>query len=760
VANASPIVEVEAKIPGQKETLRILGIDVFRAVAVHPNVIGNVAKSSANDNSDAPPALLDSDAIFLSPAAMRWLHVEVGQNLAVQSGLQTIQLHVAGTLPNAGAGLKIASMDIAAAQWRLHRLGLLSRIDLKLRQGININEFRHRLSALLPAGIVADTPEHTQIRIANLSRAYRVNLNALALVALFTGGFLVFSNQALSAVRRRAEIALLRVIGMTRFDIVRLLLTESLIVGVPGSVLGLIVGYVIADLASTQIGGDLGGGYFSGVVPQLHLDPIAALAFFALGLIATLAGSFAPALEAAHARPAAALKAGDEETALRKVRAPWPGLIIIGIGALLTTMGPIDGLPLPGYGAISLLLIGGIALVPYLAQFFLSHMPTPSQPILQLAIAQLAGAPGRASIALAGIVASFSLMVAMAIMIASFRDSVDQWLTKLLPADIYMRAAGSGDSGFLPADDIARIVNTPGVSRAEFLRVDQLPLDPDKPPVTLLSRAIDAANPSARLPLIGITAPIQSNGPPPIWISEAMVDLYGFHVGKIVQLPIGGREVSCVVAGVWRDYARQHGSIVIRNTDYQKLTGDSMTNDAALWVMPSVSTSQLIAALRANLSGGEQLEFAEPGEIRAVTLRIFDHSFAITYVLEAVAILIGLAGVAASFSAQALTRAREFGTLRHIGMTRLQIAAMLAAEGGLLAILGIAVGFALGSIISLILIQVINPQSFHWTMDLHMPWYLLASLASALFFAAVVTAIISCRRAMSKAAIAAVREDW
>ena len=770
VAAASPIVEAEARVEkeaspaGHAETLRILGIDVFRAGAVHPSLIGQADTSATSDPSvtseQAPPPLIDPDVIFLSPAALQSLGLTTGQTLAIQVGLETIRLRIAGTLPAAGAGIRIGVMDIGAAQWRLQRLGLLSRIDLKLRPGVDPQEFAARLSPRLPAGVVATTPTDNQSRVSNLSRAYRVNLTVLALVALFTGSFLVLSTQALAVVRRRAELALLRVLGVTRRGVVGLLLTESAIVGGVGSALGLGLGYAAATFVLARFGGDLGGGYFTGVTPHIRFNATSALVFFALGVAAALAGTLMPALEAARARPAAALKAGDEESALRKVRSPWLGLVLMGAGILAARVGPVDGLPLAGYLAIALLLIGGIALVPFLAHALFSRLPLPRQPVLGLALAQLAGAPGRASLALAGIVASFSLMVAMAIMVASFRDSVDQWLARVLPAELYVRAGSGSDTAFFTAQDVARIRATPGVKRAEFLRTNQLTLAPTRPPVTLLARPIDPLNPSARLPLTGDIVPLPGNGPPPIWVSEAMVDLYGFIPGKIVTLPLAGQRISFLVAGVWRDYARQHGSVVMVDRDYQRLTGDTLVSDAALWLVPGASTTQVSAAIRAAVTGGQRLEFAEPGEIRATSLSIFDRSFAVTYLLEAVAIVIGLAGVAASFGAQALARAREFGMLRHVGMTRAAIGAMLAFEGALLALLGIAVGLTLGWMVSLILIRVVNPQSFHWTMDVHVPWLPLAAVAAVLMAAAALTALVSGRQAMSRGAILAVREDW
>ena len=214
-----------------------------------------------------------------------------------------------------------------------------------------------------------------------------------------------------------------------------------------------------------------------------------------------------------------------------------------------------------------------------------------------------------------------------------------------------------------------------------------------------------------------------------------------------------------MVTGVWRDYARQHGAIVIERESYVALSGDRRANDAALWLKPGADVAAATQALRA-LPGGGQLDINGPGEIRRASLAIFDRSFAVTYALEAVAVIVGLFGLSSSVGAIVLSRRREFGMLRHLGMTRRQIGAMLAAEGGLLAVLGVAVGLVLGAGISLILIHVVNRQSFNWSMDLHPPYGLLIGLSFILVFLAAITAWFSGREATGIGPVRAVKEDW
>ncbi|CAB3769269.1 FtsX-like permease family protein [Paraburkholderia solisilvae] len=758
VAVASPVVEVDARVAGHSDALKLLGVDVFQAGRVTPNLVGHIDDASGNRLD-----LLAPDTVFLSPAALAWSGLKVGDTLTVQVGLQPVALRIAGTLPASGTSVRVGVMDIGAAQWRLERLGTVQRIDLKLKAGVDAQMFARRMAAQLPAGVAALSPHDNAHRTSQLSRAYRANLNVLALVALFTGAFLVFTIQALAALRRRTQFALLRALGVTRRGVLGLIVAEGAVQGVLGALAGIAIGYAVAAAVLRVAGGDLGGGYFEGVRPQIHFDAAAACLFVALGVGAAVLGSVAPALEAARAAPAQALKAGDEErplTHLHRSRSLLGALAAIGIGIATARLPAIDGLPLFGYAAVALLLIGGVLAMPYVARTVFEALPRTQRALPQLALAQLAHAPGRAAIGLAGIVASFSLMVSMAIMVSSFRIAVDDWLQLLLPAPLYLRAAPAGDSGFLSAADQAAIAATPGVARAEFLRATQITLDTRLPPVALIARPIDPNHPAARLPLTGAPLIPHGDATRPAWVSEAMADLYRLRVGSEITLPVGGVSATFTVAGIWRDYARQFGAVVIDEADYRKLAGDTRATDAALWPAPGVTTAQVVARLRARVAGGERLTFSEPGEIRAASLKIFDRSFAVTYLLEAVAVLIGLFGIGASFGAQALSRIREFGVLRHLGVTRAQIAALLVLEGALVAAVGVASGLVLGTGIAAVLVYVVNPQSFHWTMSLHMPWTLVIALASSVVLAAALTALWSARSALSVDAVHAVRDDW
>ena len=342
-------------------------------------------------------------------------------------------------------------------------------------------------------------------------------------------------------------------------------------------------------------------------------------------------------------------------------------------------------------------------------------------------------------------------------MVYSFRVSFDHWLIKLLPADLQLREPFGNDTAFWSSDDQAALAAVPGISRIEFRRSRTLLLDPAREAVTLIARGRNDAQTAAQLPLIQ-SAP--QSGLPRAYISEALQDLYGYHMGDRLALPLAGQLRNFIIAGVWRDYARVSGSVVISRSSYMVATGDRSANEASAWLEPGANAGATETLLRSRMANGQALEITMSGALHERSLQIFDRAFAITYALEIIAVIIGLAGVSFAASSTALARRAEFGMLRHLGLLRRQVMGMLASEGMLTSVFGVIYGLALGLGLSLILVYVINRQSFNWSIDLSVPVSQLAILSIVLIIAAALTAIWSGRAAMSEDAVRAVREDW
>jgi putative ABC transport system permease protein len=577
-------------------------------------------------------------------------------------------------------------------------------------------------------------------------------------VALFVGAFLVFSVVSLSVAQRTPAFALLGVLGLSAAERRQWVLAECALLGLVGSTLGLLMGVGLAAAALRLLAGDLGGGYFPGIVPPLQVGWLGTLAFGALGVVSALIGGWWPARQAQQLAPAQALKGlGTPEG-----HAPpaWPGLALLALGAAAAFVPPIAGLPLAAYVGVAALLFGGVALIPALVHLLLAAAPAVQGALPLLALQRARFQRRTATAAVAGVVASLALSVALTVMVASFREGVSSWLNSVLPADLYARSAGSSsaaDQAWLTPDFVARAAQVDGVLRLEASRTQSLPWAPGRPAVALISRPL--ADPAAQLPLLQAPLPAQA-GEVGVFVSEAMVSLYGAEPGRLIDLPLPGGAVQARVRGVWRDYARQFGAVVLADTDYRRLTGDMRLNDLALTLAPGTAPAAVQQALRALLPDPALLEFASSTELRQMSLRIFDRSFAVTYYLQAVAIAIGLVGIAASLSAQVLARRKEFGLLSHLGLTRTQVVAVVAGEAAAWVAAGVVMGLLLGLAISMVLVFVVNPQSFHWTMDLVLPWARLAALAAAVMAAGVATAALCARNAAGRLAVQSVKEDW
>ncbi len=838
---ASPVLEINTYViaeSGQRKPVRVLGVDALLIAQVAPALMPQPQGASATANPKANPNSKSSAAPNAEPqpepnstpadspqdrfavfapgnafanAAARLLvlppasgasNTNATPQLRLQSGLQVQTVRIAGRVNASGAPLLV--MDLGAAQDLFGRGGQLSRIDLKLKPGVNRDDFATLLARLpgWPQGLTATAPADAAARISNLSRAYRVNLTVLALVALFTGAFLVFSVLSLSVAKRAQQFALLGVLGLTGRQRLQLVLLESGVLGLVGSLAGIGLGTVLAALSLQILGGDLGGGYFAGVAPALHWHGGAAVLYGTLGLLAALAGGWWPAAQAQKLPPAQTLKGLG--LAPSAGMGHWISLILIAASVALAKAPAVFDIPLAAYASVALLLVGGITLLPWLIGVVLDgispHLQTRLMPLL--AVERARRLRGSASVAVSGVVASLSLAVALTVMVASFRGSVTEWLNTVLPADLYVRTATSsaaGDTVFFPPELVAAISRIDGVQALSTQRTLQLQLDSAKPAVALVVRPLTEV--AKNLPLVGTPLPVPS-GRVGVFVSEAMVDLYSAQPGGNLQAlnialapTLGAQKADFFIAGVWRDYARQAGTIAMDQGDYERLTQDKRVNDVAMWLKPGSDPAQVQQAVRdavaafagamnapkaGDLAAGSGsgpsavpsekqppaslpaslVEFASSPEIRAISLKIFDRSFAVTYWLQGVAIGIGLFGIAASFSAQVLARRKEFGLLVHLGLTRRQILTVVAGEGLAWTAIGALAGLALGLAVSVVLVHVVNPQSFHWTMDLAVPWPRLALLCLAVVVAGTATAALAARAAAGRDAVLAVKEDW
>jgi putative ABC transport system permease protein len=750
------------------QPVRVLGLDIFQAGRVTSALLPAVSE-------ERRMRLFDQDAIFLSAMALKELGLVVGDDLNLSLGGKTQTFKVAGLVPGI-TGQSLAVMDLGVAQWRLGGLGQLSRLDIQLSNGASEKDLRIALKKL-NLDLTLVTANDRDRRMSNLSRAYRVNLSVLALVALFTGAFLVFTTISFSVLRQQSELALLSVLGAGRTWLFGLVLTQSLLVAALGGLLGIGLGLGLASVLLRVMGGDLGAGYFSTTVPPLDIDVSVLSGFWLLSLLVGGVAGYFPARAATAGSPVSQLRAGATERTLKPVLNARLAVALATISLVLTLLPPIDGLPIAAYLSIAFLLFAGIALMPSLVKQFFSWLARliPSEgkraisPSLTLALWRLAQAPASAAGLIAGVVAALALTVAMVVMVASFRDSVTQWLDKVLPADLYAsltRSDLNDASGQDPAA-LARLAAIPGIARAEFTLQQKILFRPEQPEVMLIARPVPVNRVAQVLPvtgelsiqLKGVKAPL-----PEVFVSEALLDLYGWKPGEIHILPvkaISGEYPSVWVAGVFRDYGRQHGSVVMDISVYQALTQDRRRTDLALWLNADANPTEVLERLRTQFPTFKALEFRSSTDLRALSLTIFDRSFAMTYALEVAALLVALFTVAAGFAGQALLRQKEFALVQQLGQSPLQLTQWISVESGLLLALAACWGTVLGLLMSQVLIHRVNPQSFHWTMETSLPAVAIVVLILVTVVLGMLAAVWAAKRNLNLERLAlSLREDW
>ncbi len=741
VAIVAPVIETRVRIDNAGAAVKLIGLDVFSAAAVTPNLLPRQDAGAAGGG-------IFEGGVYASPALLSRFGLELGAAVTLARGDARWDTHIVGDLPAARPDDLLLVADIAWVQGRFGPADAVSEGRVRLAPGVRVAAWLSTWADRLPAGLAMRAAPDDNARLSNVSRAYRVNLNVLALVALLTGAFLVFATQLTAVAQRSTQFALLGVLGLApRLRLLQVLL-EGLAIGVPGAGLGLALGYAMSLGFTRLLGGDLGGGFFAASAPTITLTLAPALGFFALGCAASLSGALYPAWLNRVQPLAQALKAGF--ASLPGAHASMPRrwrraalMLLVAFAAVgLSRLPAIFDLPLAGYAAIALVLVLGIAAAPVMTQLVFGALARLDLPApLRIAVQNIVQAPLMAQVAASGLIVSFALTVSMVIMVSSFRIALDQWLDVVLPAPLYLRSKGVP----LPRELLAAL-EQPGspIAKLERSAAGALSLDPRRPAVALLVRDLDPADAAARLPLSGasIAAPAHRV---PVWISEAMQELYGLAPGQTLRLPLLGREVEVFVSGAWRDYSRQFGAVLIGAADYVALGGKFEATDLALWPRPGQE-----AAARNRLAGmaaDHGLELAESGEIRKRSMLIFDKSFAVTYALEAAAMLIGLFGLAVTLAAGVWLRARELATLSALGFDRAMLNRAVMFEGALIAGIGLTVGLACGVAVGAILTHVVNPQAFHWRMKLGIPWGLVLGGAALSLSAGILASRFAARQA-------------
>ena len=689
--------------------------------------------------------------------------VWVGTRLAKQAG-ETLALRLNGTLHRftvrgvfGGQGIKglsretLVLMDIGAAQRLLRRGHRLDRIYVRLpRQGPQ-RDWRAVLRATLPAGVMLKPSGSRTRENRKMLSAFHTNLRVLSYISLVVGAFLIYYAISVSVVRRQTEIAIVRALGATRRGALAAFLAEGALFGLLGAAAGLALGRLMADWAVDMMAATVNALYVSSNPGEITVTLGTVIVALSAGVGVSLIAAVGPAREAARIPPTEAMARGRREYKARlRVSRNLLYAAALAVAAFGASMaGPIDGKPVMGYFA-ALLLIGSSALAaPAAVTGAVKLLTRPVQRIFGvaglLASRGLKGSLSRTSVLVATLSIAVAMVTSIAVMVGSFRETVALWLENRLQADFYLRPAGRPSIDKHPtmdpliADTIEALDDVAAVDRFRTYEITY-----DGLPATL------GAGESGVISRLGSLRFL--DGPPReetlamlargdnVIVSEPFANKHGLSVGHSLELPLAGRMVSFRVVGVYYDYSNERGFVITDRATLLKYLPDPAPTNLAVYLKAGSDLDTARRAIEA-ATANRHLFMATNQSLRREALKVFDRTFAITYALEAVAVLVAILGMAGALSALVIDRRRELSILRFLGASAQQIRRLILCESGLLGLLANVLGVFVGTLLSLILIFVINKQSFGWTIQFHWPAATVIAALGLVYIAAILAGI-------------------
>jgi len=771
VRYAGPVIEdaltvgTRADDPDSGEILRVLGVDLLRPVPGSPGGVATPGDVAVND----PWLIVNGRGAFVGARVAKTYGWRVGGAFDAQAGTRTVRLRVAGIVPDGTAGLdsSVVFVDIATAQELFGKVGLLDRIDCVIDPA-RLTAATAAIQRLLPPGARAIAPTVRTGEIRRMLRSFELNLAALAYIALLVGMYLIYNTVAISVVQRRPEIGTLRALGASRRAICGVFLAEGAAYGVVGGLAGCGLGALLAQFSVAAVSRTVDTLYVASHADRVVYDPFTFGQTFLVGVAAATLSALIPALEASATPPASAMRAAGFERRPPQLaaRAAAAGLLLLLAGYACTFAPPIDDVPAFGYLAGLAFIFGGSLFAPAgVAAISRLAIATFGRrwAAAELAGANLAAAPVRTSVAVASLTIAIAMMVAVAILIGSFRTTVVAWADDTLTADFFIQPFGSGDASYdarMPATVATRLRAVPGIAAVDTFRGISIPLAGR---ITTLG-ATDTSSLARRdrlrflgqvdVAALARTLPDSDEA----LISEPFATKFRLGVGDHFPVDTPAGRVSFRVAAVYNDYSSDAGMAIVDAGTFARLFHDDTINSIAVVARPGIDLAVLRSALlRAVLP--QRITVQTNRELRALVIRIFDRTFAITYALYIISIAVAVLGVVTTLFALVLERRREIGILRYLGLRRRDVRNMVLVEAGFIGLLGGLGGIGVGSVLALLLIFVINRQAFGWLIELHVPYDFLAETLLMVVGAAVVAGIYPARVAARIRTAEAVREE-
>jgi len=762
----APRVEDFAVDTRTQEALPLIGQDLIaegsRYVSQDAAATNSAKKTSTQE---LVQALEDPQSVWVSSS----LQKAPGEHLPLLMNDRVVDCVVRGVLPSSSTNERVVLMDIAGAQRALNRFGRLDRILIKLPANSNLEEWQHRLSSVLPASVEVRPQGAGTEENRKMLTAFRWNLRLLSYIALIVGAFLIYNTISVAVVRRRNEIGIVRALGASRSDVLTGFLGEAACLGLAGALLGLLLGRIMAGGAVKLMSATVESLYVSSRPGSIELTPYSVALAVLIGIGVSIASAFSPAREAMQVSPTDAMALGRREYIARihQGRDLLIAVALAALGALAARLPAVAGKPLFGYLAALLLIVAAAYATPALVNFISRVAAVLLGKLFGvealLASRSLAASLGRTSVLVGALATAVAMMVSVGIMVGSFRQTVVDWMNHQLPADLYLRPAG------VPAADrhptispelVEKIAVLPGVAEVDRLRAYEITYD--GMPVTLAGVDLRAHRAHRRSdflsghPAEGVLE--QLRGKNSVIVSEPFTYKHNVKAGDTIALPLGESRANFRIVDVSYDYGSERGYILMDREVLLKYLLDPAPTSLAVFVASGANAEEVRREIQDAAAGHRILIFSDR-DLRKEAVRIFDRTFAITYALEAVAVLVAVMGIAGALLALVIDRRREMGLLRFLGAASSQVQKMILVEAGLLGLLANLAGFVLGYFLSLILVFVINKQSFGWTIHFHWPVAVLLGALTVVYAATVISGLYPARVAVGLNPLEAIHEE-
>lgn len=761
-----PVIESTATAPRQREDEALGERATYSLIGVDLIALQNAAASRRQDRSwfgqsngpSAGPTSAQAPltgfwstftnrlSVFVPESRARAESLVPGARLPLLINEQRIEFEVAGIIPTVTDGPNppdtMLVLDLPALQAVTQRTQRIDRVEFRAAPGpdhsVRRDDLRRILESVSAGRWRISTPSDRREAGAVMTRAFRLNLTILSLLALLVGLYLVFQALDGAVVRRREEIGILRSLGVTAGAIRSAWLAEAALLGLAGGFIGALLGWAGAQGAVRLIARTVNTLYYASSVrsASLSLDELAAA--IVLAITSAVIAGWLPARAASLTPPAQILVRHATQPRGHNLGSNvWVGLALAALGFGLAAVGPwkfAGGLRIPvaGYAAALVSVLGGGILAGSLLGVFARRLAPFARrsATLHLAITHLRQPSGRHRLAAAGLLCAVAMTAGMAILVASFDATMRGWIEQTFQADLYISSDGaqsaSTENRISPGTWRA-LVSHPAVADANVIQAARLQL----PGGETMLVGVDFGFAQRHTPLAwrdrprseAIWDPARNAGL--VLVSEAFFYRFNLGLGDRFEIPTPSGPHPVEIAGVFSDYGNERGSIVVDRRHFVAWQGTELASSVILVLKPGAVDESIRSDLRARHSG---LQILTNAHLRREVLRIFRQTFAITYALEFIGVVVAVAGLGMTLAAVLLERRAELTTLRTLGMAHSEIARATAAEGLLLATAGGMGGLVTSLGLGWLLIFVINRQTFGWTLQYTVPLPQLAVL--------------------------------